>query len=737
MACPSSSRSTAATHTTRNSLTTLWRTVWFREAGAPTSSGRLQQVEHEALLTLLANQAGVHTQQVVSVGGTAEDDVFLVLRTNGTALAAAPDRWSPVVVDAGRATLSRCTTRASRTAGRRPTSRRRRQPGRAHRLPGAAVTTAPDRLSTDVAQALVATVLGVGIDVALDAARGRARKRTTRPRIAFRADGGADSGSTRVGPGCGPRPRRDPRPAPRASPGSSRRHSNSSAGSHGARSSGRAVGARVPRARVRQWQGSISTSSANSSERDVGVGRARVLCLPASTLDPGRLDPRRGTATAPAKARVHAATRDVVHRSRTPEHRGPRRGEHPLLPTARTSGRVHGRDRRARRRVRTRRAGDAARFAAAPHADVAAAPPRFAHDRGSRPPARNHHRDRSRGHRCHVRDAALATSGPDESRELRPRRSSTRRAVCNRRDGFRCCVGGNLATELLWAASIGLFALAFGYRIGIAELLVINLSVALLSGVIPIPGGIGVVEGGLTFGLVHAGMPEETTFAAVILYRLEHDVHPTALGLFRDAVAGAEPVPLSSRGIGPARSAGAGDDDRARRISHYVVGHRPEQRALDPARPREPMTSARADTSVASAHSAGPGSPRTTRISAASIPSAAAACFRYHSPFGLEHGIAFGELLGDMTPPKCPPPVTSDSSLASMTVTTSGRPAARTSSKPAATASVARSEPSTHNTITPGSLDPVLLAGLTSRFLSAPGRPGSLPAASANSKLGP
>ena len=69
-------------------LTTLWRTVWYREAGSPTSVGRLQQVEHEAFLTLLAAQAGVPTARVVTAGATVEDDVLLVLRPWGRPLAA-------------------------------------------------------------------------------------------------------------------------------------------------------------------------------------------------------------------------------------------------------------------------------------------------------------------------------------------------------------------------------------------------------------------------------------------------------------------------------------------------------------------------------------------------------------------------------------------------------------------------------------------------------------------------
>ena len=55
---------------------------------------------------------------------------------------------------------------------------------------------------------------------------------------------------------------------------------------------------------------------------------------------------------------------------------------------------------------------------------------------------------------------------------------------------------------------------------------------SLLSGVLPVPGGIGVVEGGLTFGLVRAGIPEEAAFAIVLLYRLATFYLPPIWGFF-------------------------------------------------------------------------------------------------------------------------------------------------------------------------------------------------------------
>ena len=90
--------------------------------------------------------------------------------------------------------------------------------------------------------------------------------------------------------------------------------------------------------------------------------------------------------------------------------------------------------------------------------------------------------------------------------------------------------GGNLASELLFATSLGCFARAFGYSLGLGDLLVINVSVALLAGLMPVPGGIGVTEGALTFGLTAAGLPEATAFAVAIIYRVASFYVPPTWG---------------------------------------------------------------------------------------------------------------------------------------------------------------------------------------------------------------
>jgi glycosyltransferase 2 family protein len=93
-------------------------------------------------------------------------------------------------------------------------------------------------------------------------------------------------------------------------------------------------------------------------------------------------------------------------------------------------------------------------------------------------------------------------------------------------------IGGSLATEILFATALGIFANAVGYDIGLADLLVINISVSLLASFVPVPGGIGVAEFGLTVGLVAAGMPDEAAFATAILYRVATFYVPPLWGFF-------------------------------------------------------------------------------------------------------------------------------------------------------------------------------------------------------------
>jgi uncharacterized membrane protein YbhN (UPF0104 family) len=93
-------------------------------------------------------------------------------------------------------------------------------------------------------------------------------------------------------------------------------------------------------------------------------------------------------------------------------------------------------------------------------------------------------------------------------------------------------LGGSLATEVLFAIALGIFANAFGYDVSLADLLLINISVTLLATFVPVPGGIGVTEFGLTVGLTAAGMPDEAALAAVVLYRVATFYLPPVWGFF-------------------------------------------------------------------------------------------------------------------------------------------------------------------------------------------------------------
>ena len=97
---------------------------------------------------------------------------------------------------------------------------------------------------------------------------------------------------------------------------------------------------------------------------------------------------------------------------------------------------------------------------------------------------------------------------------------------------LRLLVLGNVAAELLFSAALGVFARSLGYHIPFGEILLINESVALLSSFIPVPGGIGVVEFGLSVGLTSVGMTEESALITVLLYRLSTFYLPPIWGFF-------------------------------------------------------------------------------------------------------------------------------------------------------------------------------------------------------------
>jgi glycosyltransferase 2 family protein len=91
-------------------------------------------------------------------------------------------------------------------------------------------------------------------------------------------------------------------------------------------------------------------------------------------------------------------------------------------------------------------------------------------------------------------------------------------------------VGGNIATELLFASSLAIFVHAFGTNITLIEALFVNLAAALLVTFIPVPGGIGVAESALVVGLTGLGVHQDVAFASAISYRVSTFYLPPVWG---------------------------------------------------------------------------------------------------------------------------------------------------------------------------------------------------------------
>lgn len=87
-------------------LAAAWRAVLYREPGATPPLGRLHQVEHEALMTLLAGHAGVNTFEVVTAGAVQSTDALLVLRPIGRPVGEEAETWSPETLAEMWATLA-------------------------------------------------------------------------------------------------------------------------------------------------------------------------------------------------------------------------------------------------------------------------------------------------------------------------------------------------------------------------------------------------------------------------------------------------------------------------------------------------------------------------------------------------------------------------------------------------------------------------------------------------------
>jgi uncharacterized membrane protein YbhN (UPF0104 family) len=508
---------------------TLWRSVWYREQGNQIALGRQQQVEREALLTLLAAQAGVLTDRVVTAGETEAGDALLVLRPHGSRLGWRPggtdarDTWTALsrLHDAGLAHGQVDDDHlVARDGG----------VGLVGFRAGSVAATAAQRRA-DQAQALVATVLGTGEAAALAAARD-----------ALGADGLAAVLPYVQRPALTPDQRADVRAAGvdlddlraaaaavagTAAPELEQLHRLSLG------SIVRVALPAVAAVALLSAAAGIDVDQLGDALRGASWGLALAGLVLAQVTRLGQAVSTLGASPVPlplgpvyalqlAVSYVNLAVPSAAGRIALNVRFFQRHGVGPgqAVAVGALDG-VSGFVVQAMLlaflllaspvsldlQLDLDSAGRAVEvlvlvvlLAVGAVAVVLTVPPWRRIVLGWA--------------RHYLTEALTAVRG------LR----STRRLVM--------LLGGNLASEVLFASTLALFAAALGFRIGLGEALLINIGVGLLSGILPIPGGIGVAEGGLTFGLISVGMPEEAAFGAVVLYRLATFSLPPVWGFF-------------------------------------------------------------------------------------------------------------------------------------------------------------------------------------------------------------
>lgn len=90
--------------------------------------------------------------------------------------------------------------------------------------------------------------------------------------------------------------------------------------------------------------------------------------------------------------------------------------------------------------------------------------------------------------------------------------------------------GGSILTQLMYALILAACLKAYGGSLSLVDIIFINTFVSLFGGLIPVPGGIGVFEAGLTAGLTAFGVDPAIAAAAVLTDRMVTAYIPPALG---------------------------------------------------------------------------------------------------------------------------------------------------------------------------------------------------------------
>jgi uncharacterized protein (TIRG00374 family) len=92
--------------------------------------------------------------------------------------------------------------------------------------------------------------------------------------------------------------------------------------------------------------------------------------------------------------------------------------------------------------------------------------------------------------------------------------------------------GANLASQLLFGLALWMTAFAFGWTLPYMSVVVVYVVMALLGGLLPIPGGVGVSEAILTAGLTAVGVDESAAFAIAVTFRVISAYLPPVWGWY-------------------------------------------------------------------------------------------------------------------------------------------------------------------------------------------------------------
>jgi uncharacterized membrane protein YbhN (UPF0104 family)/tRNA A-37 threonylcarbamoyl transferase component Bud32 len=92
--------------------------------------------------------------------------------------------------------------------------------------------------------------------------------------------------------------------------------------------------------------------------------------------------------------------------------------------------------------------------------------------------------------------------------------------------------GGALATEVLFALTLDAACRAYGVDLALSQLILVNVVASTLASLVPVPGGIGAAEAAIAGGLVAMGVPESTAFAVALTHRLCTYYTPPIWGYF-------------------------------------------------------------------------------------------------------------------------------------------------------------------------------------------------------------